>query len=602
VIKRLVLLLAFWSLPAASALAASFVASVNSDHVSAGKSFTLQLMLSGANATSDPDISALKQAFTIVSEAQSSKTSLINGAARSSVGWQLAMIPRREGRLVIPAVTVETSAGPLQTAPTTLDVGPGSAPASSQTGPDGSLVAVTAKASTTTPYQNQSIEFTVRCVVRGNITDVSLSAVNVANAIVQEGSKPEIHNEVANGVSVRVAEFHFIITPLQPGKTTIPPVTLRGKIEAPDTLPLNDPFGGRFSNAIRQALNYFSSFGGAPFSVSSNPALLDVKPPAAAMDPWLPLTSLKIIEDLDATRAVRIGEPLTRKLTLLADGAVGKQLPDLEARQDRANFKVYADKPTTGEDIDPNSGAILGWRKESYSLIPLQPGRLVLPAIHVSWWDIASNKIATAELPERVVDVLPGVVAQNPPVIDATGQSQGLKAKPSAPPQPPSVLAIPSDAGPAPSYGLLAILATGLLWAIFWGLKRWRKSNRAGTRTAFTAQTAARGTPAARLLSVRTLKNIRTTAELKRFLQAYAHDHWGASRNAPLESTFPAVAGSGRDDVEAVIKGIAAELYAGKPADMEDLKKRCSRILVATRKEARIRRRRLEKLGCLNPS
>jgi hypothetical protein len=42
-------------------------------------------------------------------------------------------------------------------------------PTSSQTGADGSMISVTASASITTPYQNQSLDYTVRCIVRGNL-------------------------------------------------------------------------------------------------------------------------------------------------------------------------------------------------------------------------------------------------------------------------------------------------------------------------------------------------------------------------------------------------------------------------------------------------
>ncbi len=94
---------------------------------------------------------------------------------------------------------------------------------------------------------------------------------------------------------------------------------------------------------------------------------------------------------------------MIRKITLLAEGVVGSQLPNLEAQQNHEDFGVYADKPAMGEDVDGKTGAIIGWRKESYSLIPRKAGRLFLPAVKVKWWDVVNNKIATTEMPGRKV-------------------------------------------------------------------------------------------------------------------------------------------------------------------------------------------------------
>ena len=313
--KHLFLLLVLAIFLPVAAVAADFTATADRDHVDQGQSFKLQLTLSGVKAKSGPDIDALKKSFTIVSEVQSSNATSINGIVSFSVDWQLMLIPKQEGQLTIPPVTIETADGRLRTAPVTLNVEQASSRMSSQISADGSMVSITAKASTTTPYRNQPILYTIRCVVRGYVSGVGLSDISVSNAIVQRQGKPDVYDQVQNGVPVRVVEFHYIITPLQPGKITIPPAVLKGKIGTPYFGPMIDPFGGTFmfSARARQALDFFSSFGGDPFRVASNATLLDVKPPASAMDPWLPLTSLKITEDIDASQPVRVGEPLNSK-------------------------------------------------------------------------------------------------------------------------------------------------------------------------------------------------------------------------------------------------------------------------------------------------
>ncbi len=474
---------------------------------------------------------------------------------------------------------------------------------------DGNIISVSAEASTATPYQNQPIRYTVRCVIRGNIFDVSLGDIGVGNAIVQPPRKPEVHDQVENGVVAKVAEFHFIITPLQPGKLTIPSVTLQGKFEAPDLAAAVNPLGERLSSGVRQALDFFNAHGAEPFSVASNATQLNVKPPAAAMDPWLPLTSLKIIEDSDASRPMHVGEPMTRKIMLLADGAVGSQLPDLERQQDRRDFKVYADKPTMGEDIDQKNGAILGWRKESYSLIAQKAGRLVLPAIRVSWWDIVNRKPATAELAERVVDVLPAAAAQVPSAAGLDGIRQGTvtaRSEPASSPRAPTLLA---NAGShLLLYGLMAVLAAVLAFAAIW---RWTSRRRIARLVADDAPAAGTAKPVlekpgSRPLGKRALDHVRTAEELRDFLQTYAQERRDLPKSASLERIFSALrkswTGREKDDVAAIVKGLDAALYAGRPVDIADLKIRCRRFIASLKSESHHRRKRREMLPRLNPS
>jgi hypothetical protein len=577
----------------ASAIAANFTATLDRNHIGQGENVTLQLTLSGAKAKGDPDVSALRQFFTIISEAQSSDITIINGAASFSNGWQYTLSPRREGQITIPAMKIETDSGTLHTAPVALEVDHASPQTLPQMSTGGGMVSLNAKASTTTPYQNQPILYTIRCVVRGDVSDAALGDISVNNAIIQREGKPSVHDEVEKGATVRVVELHFIITPLQPGKITIPAAVLKGKIQEPDIAPMTDPFGGgfMFSPGTRQALNFFSSFGGEPFTVASNTTVLDVKPPARAMDPWLPLKSLNIEEDVDTSQPVHVGELLTRKITLSAESAVGSQLPDTNVQQEPANIRIYADKPAMGENVDEKAGAIFGWRKENYSLVPLKAGRLVLPAIRVAWWDIVNNKLATAELPKRILDVLPGAAVQKPAIADNGMVRKSVTAtrKPSATTKSLFTrIALTKKTVPI-LYDIAAALAALLLSFVFLYWRAQRKTDRARAVAQPIAEAA--------------LKQVHTAEELRNFLQAYAHDHWGAPQNASLEAIFiPLQNSSAQRDVEMVIKEIGAALYADKLVDMEDLKKRCRRIIAVQRKQARGRRKGGEKLPLLNPS
>src|SRR5580692_7939713 len=217
-----------------SAIAANFTATLDRNRIGQGENVTLQLTLSGTRAKGDPDIGALNQFFNVISEAQSSNITIINGATSFSNGWQYTLSPKREGQITISPVKIETDAGTLHTAPVTLEVEHAAPQTSPPIGAGEGAISLSAKASTTTPYLNQPILYTIRCVVRGDVADAALSDISIPNAIVEREGKPSVHDEVEKGRTVRVVELHFIITPLQPGKITVPPAELKGKIQQPD--------------------------------------------------------------------------------------------------------------------------------------------------------------------------------------------------------------------------------------------------------------------------------------------------------------------------------------------------------------------------------
>jgi len=464
-------------------------------------------------------------------------------------------------------------------------------------------VSISASTSTKSPYQNQSILYTVRVIAHTGVSNVSLSDLRAANAIIEREGEPQVRQSQENGIPVVLVDFNFIITPLKPGSVAIPPVILKGEIEAPDGV-LSNPFGGSFVANMMRTMNAISSLAGdQSFSVASNATVLNVRPPIAGTDSWLPLTSLKITEDASAPQSVRVGDLISRKITLSANGAVGSQLPDVGEQQNREDFKVYADKPVMGQTVD-KSGAILAWRTESFSLVPQHPGTLVLPAVTVSWWNVLTDKIATAELPQRTIKVLPGGEVRGA----ADGNVDTTRDRRISRGGEPTKL--PGGISSFADYFwkiLVAVLMVGLLSIIFWRMS-WRgKSRLAGIDRGSVALTVMPRSKKSRSVStdLAALKKVREPEELRTFLQAYAHEHWGAAKNASLERIFATHKASGSaseiDDIDALVESISAALYARKPADIEDLKKRCRRAITASKKKRTVRDKGNQQLVSLNP-
>jgi hypothetical protein len=133
---------------------------------------------------------------------------------------------------------------------------------------------------------------------------------------------------------------------------------------------------------------------------------------------WLPANSIELREqwqdDLDQLVA---GEPLTRTLTLVADGLTAAQLPDLALPQ-IVDIKQYPDKPEL-QDQRSEKG-IIGTRQQSVAMIPGSAGSYLIPEFSIRWWNLQTGKVETASIPGRRILVQPAapVLVEAPVVAD----------------------------------------------------------------------------------------------------------------------------------------------------------------------------------------
>jgi hypothetical protein len=157
--------------------------------------------------------------------------------------------------------------------------------------------------------------------------------------------------------------------------------------------------------------------GGKIHRLRSQQVFIDVEPipPGVAGSYWLPATRLELREewqsDLDDLVA---GEPITRSLTLVADGLTAAQLPEL-AMQQIDGIKQYPDQP--GLQNGRSSNGITGKREQKVALIPGAEGTYRVPEISLPWWNLESGKLETATLPARELSVAGATIAVAQPSV-----------------------------------------------------------------------------------------------------------------------------------------------------------------------------------------
>ncbi len=600
-VKRTALMIVFLSLwvAASSAFAAEFTATVDRNRVSRGESLTLQLNLSGAQAEGDPDTSALEKDFIIDESGRTSSTQVINGAVSASTGWYMALIPRQEGRQTIPPVTIDTDVGTLSTEPIPISVTKAAGSVGGARGA-GSGVSVSAEANPPDPYKSQPFHYTVTVVARGGgVTGINLEDIHVDNAVVDKPDKPKVTQDVENGTRVDKVEFDYVITPLQPGKLVIPPAVVHGNIVSQSIF---NPFRG--GGDPNDPFGLFGGFGGLgafgfpqPFTISSDETDVDVRPPSPGVNPWLPLYSLQLKDEWKVEEKARVGQPVTRKIMLLGEGGTSAELPSLEQYQNHEDFKVYADKAQLGSDTGTGADRIVGWRSESYTIIPKKAGTLLLPEIKVPWWDIENNRLAYAELPARTLEVLAsdGTASQNAPAVPAPSANVAASKPPRADSGGPAEAAA-SSLPPPEDHTLLYAVIAALLAIVglvsVWAFRLQRRVNR-------LSQASAGGdSPAVASL---TLEDAATPEDLRDYLQQYGAANWRTPRNAPLEKIFAGAPSGVRKNAKDLVKNLSAAIYAGRDADMETLKAEIQALL-ENAKVRKVKRRKIERLPDLNPS
>ena len=146
--------------------------------------------------------------------------------------------------------------------------------------------------------------------------------------------------------------------------------------------------------------------GGVPFSaVAAEPSRLEVRPPVARVQPWLPLRALRLTRELDETTPLSEGRPTTLTLRLEATGGLGTQLPSLESMLASNGFRAYREQTRVDTRLGDDGRTLEGTRTEVYTLVPYSGGRLQLPEVGVNWWNVEHDRRERSGVPIRTLSV-----------------------------------------------------------------------------------------------------------------------------------------------------------------------------------------------------
>jgi len=458
--------------PSARAAASDVETAVGETQVVQGDPVRLRIRLRGPEASSEPDLRPLAPDFEVLDSQRSRHTSIVHGVRDESVDWVIELFPRRAGELVIPALPV----GAASTEPQRISVSarPADPVASEERAAPAEPVVLESSVDRMDPYEHERVVLRIALYAEGDVLEGALGAPDVPGAIVEPlGEDRRIEKELG-GKRYRGIERTYTIVPEASGDFVVPSIRFEGRVRAPVSERARRPRGafGRsffddfFSHGRPDDDDLLAGFFGSEtrrVALGSKPVTLRVRPRPDSVTGqwWLPAREVSLSERWEPDAApVRVGEPLTRRIELRADGASPAQLPALAAG-DVAGVKQYAEAPKVTETV---TGTV---RIDETTLIPTQPGSVTLPAVELDWWDTQADAPRKAVLPARTVEVLPALAAGDGP----SARAAAAEAAPVSGQAP--LPAEPAGTPTAPAWnarGVAALVAAAALAAFLAGV------------------------------------------------------------------------------------------------------------------------------------
>jgi len=360
-----------------SSNASALSATVDRSTVSANETLTLQVRYTG-QTQGQPDFNALNRDFEIVNQSSGNQYSVINGKVEAFTEWTLVLFPKKEGKLVIPSFKI---AGEFSDAIVINVIPETKLPAGAK-----DVVFLETDVSTTEAHVQQQVILTYRFYYSVNVSDLNRTDLALDNVIMEELPRSN-YQRVINQTPYQIAEFKYALFPQNSGSIEIPETTWTAQISKATSL-RNFGFNtGRYELKRMRAE-------GKIITVTPQPA----EYPANAT--WLPASSVTIEENWTKDPSkFKVGEPITRTLTLKAKGLMASQLPQINREPTDNRLKFYADQPVFNDE--QTQQGFIGERKETVAVVVSEGGEIVVPEISIPWWDTGSNTVKYATLPER---------------------------------------------------------------------------------------------------------------------------------------------------------------------------------------------------------
>ncbi|MGR5150999.1 BatD family protein [Photobacterium swingsii] len=394
------LLLGVCALLSVSVHAAQVEATVSKNIVAVNEVFQLVIAIDSNVNPNSLDLSALEDNFTYGRPSVSSNNSYTNGTLSSSTQWRIAIAAKKVGNITIPSFRI----GATASEPIELQVLK-SANATTSNEPNIKLSSSLDKPSL---YVGESAQLTVRILIAEQLDQAALIAPEAEGIdIVQQGEDKQAER-ILNGRRYIEITRQYQLTPFESGDIVLK--------------------GAQFKTSIVKGSRGFGSTLSVPFEKQAENITLTVKPkPKNYQGLWLPTADLQLEQTWQpSSTTARVGDPITRTLTLSIKNVAQSSMPNLNIDYPRS-VRVYSEKPIYSQDNGYTRMVI------KQVIIPREVGSLALPPLAVNWWNTQSNQQQTTRVEGLAIDVKEGDLSnsvQLPILNDPSVQTTNDTARP----------------------------------------------------------------------------------------------------------------------------------------------------------------------------
>ena len=322
------------------------------------------------------DYDSLDKDFEVLSRQRSNFYQVINGQQQARTRWHLRILPKTLGQVTIPPLKL----GDIQSSPYVLKVTPNKPRPAGEIAP----FFIKVELSKSEVMVQQETLYTLKFYHQGKLISGNIRPPQFNNAIVDSIKEENIYDKVIDGKYYTVYEWVYVVYPQASGEMQISAPEFNGLIQY-----------DRKQKAVQET--------GEELTLKVLPIPADYPNPKD----WMPAKSVFVKQEWkNLPDKIRVGDSLTRVITLQVFGQKANQLPILETPAG-AGYKIYKQQPLTSEE--KLSDGIISQIELIQTIVPTKDGLLKLPEQEIHWWNTQNNHMETLYLQSREFTILPGM-------------------------------------------------------------------------------------------------------------------------------------------------------------------------------------------------
>ena len=338
--------------------AAGISASLDRSEATIGEGVSLSITVEGSR-NAEPKLPNLPD-FEVYSRGQSTQMSFINGQMSTSVEYTYVLVPKKEGRFQIPAISVAIEGSRYQSTPLVLTI----VKTNAQAQGDSQDLFIDTKLSSETPYVGQRIVYTWKFYRSVRLADANVDLPDFEGFIVEELGEQREFNTTLNGKNYVVTELLRALTPQEAGTITLPGSALNADVVVSRSGRRRSIFDDMLGRAETRRMR-----------IESEPHTIVVQELPRAPDGSTPIVGRYEVLANVSPKNLKTGGSTTIDIALRGHGNwKAIQLPKIAWPQ---NVKVYPEQPVltqiSGNDVTH------GQKTFRFALVPLEAGTVPLP-------------------------------------------------------------------------------------------------------------------------------------------------------------------------------------------------------------------------------